>query len=296
MFADACAKAMQYTKPLIISTATVDGTVNSGFATFFFINREGWAITAAHCVQCVLQQHADAEQIRKVDAYNAEHPDDKKPYNPKWLKAHALMWGGIAGLRFDRLEINLALDIALVKFAGLPPNSVTEFPVFKEPASIRPGMSICRLGFPFIKVKTDFIPAENRFALEINNGAGFRLFPYEGMVTGTIIKKAVDQNGHPIEPRPNEIQPTFIECSTPGLIGQSGGPIVDKNGFIVGMQSQTVNLPMGFGDKQVDGKYMPEQFMNIGMGVHVSTIIQMMKEKGVSYKSESDDDGYRIVG
>jgi hypothetical protein len=38
-----------------------------------------------------------------------------------------------------------------------------------------------------------------------------------------------------------------------------------------------------------------EQFMNLGLGVHVRTILQVLDRKGVKYKSESDDDGYRII-
>ncbi len=296
MFADACAKAMQYTKPMIISTALVDGTVESGFATFFMINREGWGVTAAHCVQCLMQQHTDQGRMHEVDNFNAAHPDEKKSYDPKWLRTHAILWGGAGNARVEEFKIFGPQDLAFIKFTGLPPNFVKDYPVFKDPASVRQGMSVCRLGFPFMKVKTEFIPAENRFNLEINGGAGFQCFPYDGMVTRIVHKVQVDANGRPMEPRPNGPPIQFIECSTPGLVGQSGGPIIDRNGFVVGLQSQTNNVPLGFGDKQVDGKYMPEQFINLGMGVHVSTIIQQMKELGISYKSESDDDGYRIIG
>ena len=295
MFTEACAKAMQYTKPMVISKVLMDGTVDSGFATYFFINRDGWALTAAHCLQCTIQQHHDDELRQQVDAYNAQNPDDKKAYDPKWLKTHIIWWGNEAG-RVETMKIEPFFDIALIKFAGLPSNFAGDFPVFKDPSTVRPGMSVCRLGYPFMKVKAEFIPESSRFNIEINNNTAPGGFPYEGMVTRQIIKKRTDANGRPLNNNPNDPISMYIECSTPGLIGQSGGPIFDRNGFVVGMQSHTNNMPLGFGDKQVDGKYMPEQFINVGVGVHVSTLIQMFKQNNIKYKSESDDDGYRIIG
>ena len=294
MFAEACAKATQFTKPMVISTATVDGKVDSGYATYVIINSEGWAVTAFHCVQCVLQQHNDENLKREVDAYNAQNPDEKRTYNPKWLKANSVWWGN-DNIRYDTMHFHPALDLAFVRLTNLPHNFVTDYPVFKEPSAIRPGMSLCRIGYPFTKAKATYDPESTRFALGLEGGIP-QWFPYEGMLTRQIVGIPLDANGKPVKIDPNEPQPMFVECSTPGLVGQSGGPIIDKNGYIVGIQSKTNSIPLGFGDKQVDGKYMPEQFINLGVGVHVSTIIQAMKKHGIKYKSESDDDGYRIVG
>ena len=70
----------------------------------------------------------------------------------------------------------------------------------------------------------------------------------------------------------------------------------DKNGNIVAMQSSTANIDLGFGDMQINGKYMPEQYLNVGLGPSVGSIVKQLDHFGVKYKSESDDDGYRIIG
>ena len=296
MFVEACAKAMQFTRPMVISTAHVDGTVDSGFGAYTVINREGWAITAAHCVHTLNQIKMDAEKMREVDAYNASHPDDKKQYDPKWLKAQSIWWGNDF-IKFDQIHILYELDLALVKLVGLPANYVTEFPVLKDPESLHQGMSLCRLGYPFMKINTQFEPDQNRFKLEgLKPDLPQQYFPYEGMLTRIVLRGIVKPDGTITNVGPNGIVPLFIEASTPGLKGQSGGPIVDVKGNMIGMQSQTANLPLGFGDMQVDGKYMPEQFINVGLGVHVKTIIAALDKFGIKYKSESDDDGYRIIG
>ena len=43
MFADACQKVMEFTKPVIVSTRLQDGTVKTECGTFIILNREGWA-------------------------------------------------------------------------------------------------------------------------------------------------------------------------------------------------------------------------------------------------------------
>lgn len=48
MFADACEKAAEYTRPVIISTRSVDGTVNASCGAFIVLNDEGWIMTAGH--------------------------------------------------------------------------------------------------------------------------------------------------------------------------------------------------------------------------------------------------------
>ena len=56
-------------------------------------------------------------------------------------------------------------------------------------------------------------------------------FPIDGIITRLIIQH-------------NRLG--GIEMSTPGLRGQSGGPLFDANGIIYGMQSSTRHLHLGF--------------------------------------------------
>ena len=48
---------------------------------------------------------------------------------------------------------------------------------------------------------------------------------------------------------------------------------------------------------EYDGKTVVEnQFMNVGLGVHVATIRDVLDSRGVRYDAEEDVGGYRIVG
>ncbi|MCQ2070262.1 MAG: serine protease, partial [archaeon] len=70
----------------------------------------------------------------------------------------------------------------------------------------------------------------------------------------------------------------YVETTTPGMRGQSGGPIFDTAGRIYAMQSRTEHIPLGF--------EVGNQFMNIGMGVHGGTIRQVLDARKVDYLRE----------
>ena len=295
MFAEACAKAMQYTRPMITTTLHVDGTINCGFSAFVMINRDGWAMTAAHCVHTLHQLTLDSEKIREAELYNTTHTEDKKQLDPKWLRAQSIWWGN--NIKIEKQIIVIPeLDLAFVKLVNLPPNFVTDYPVFKDPEKIHPGMSICRFGYPFMKASAKFDPAKNEFSLEGLEPDLLRQgFPYDGIMARERVRLFTMPNGTVSRTGPAGIEARFIETTTAGLKGQSGGPIFDVKGNLVGLQSFTSNYPLEFGDTQVDGKYMPEQFMHLGWGIHVRSLMAAMDKFEIKYKSESDDDGYRIV-
>jgi len=77
----------------------------------------------------------------------------------------------------------------------------------------------------------------------------------------------------------------FIEMSTPGLRGQSGGPVFDVNGVVWAVQSQTRHLELGFQPTtEHHGKRVQEnQFLNVGLASHVSEIVKLFETAGVTY-------------
>jgi hypothetical protein len=89
----------------------------------------------------------------------------------------------------------------------------------------------------------------------------------------------------------------YVETSSPGLRGQSGGPIYDREGKLYAMQVQTAHMPLGFQPTaEYDGKRVIEnQFINIGNGVHVKTIIAMLKDRNIRFQVEGEGDGFRII-
>jgi hypothetical protein len=74
--------------------------------------------------------------------------------------------------------------------------------------------------------------------------------------------------------------------STPGLRGQSGGPVFDVNGVVWGIQSQTRHLELGFQPTiEQKGKRIQEnQFLNVGLASSVSEVVKLFENAGVKYE------------
>jgi hypothetical protein len=80
----------------------------------------------------------------------------------------------------------------------------------------------------------------------------------------------------------------FIETSSPGLRGQSGGPTFDINGTIWAIQSQTHHMKLGFGDNQKQSKeleHLKYQYLNVGWGTHALTITSFLTENKISFQT-----------
>ena len=81
-----------------------------------------------------------------------------------------------------------------------------------------------------------------------------------------------------------------VEMSTPGLRGQSGGPLFDTNGIICGMQSETVQYHLGFDEQSIEiisngrrTNTVNHSFLNVGRCVHVDAIKEFLTQVNVKY-------------
>ena len=290
MFAKACERVYKFTRPLIISTRTVDGTVSSSCGTFIIINPEGWILTAGHLLDSFVKYQQDMKKIKEVEEINARKASMAVPgamtlpdtiqLDPKWITNHSFWWGG-DGLRITSVYVNREIDIALAKLDGFRPDMVQEYPIFRDPDTMRPGTSICRTGFPFANIATDFDEGSKSF--RIRNGVlPLPFFPNDGIHTRNVLKQNKSKEGN--------YDMLYVETSTPGLKGQSGGPIFDTNGHIYAMQVQTNHIPLGFHPiSEYDGKSIVEnQFLNVGIGVHGKLLQQIMRDHHISFKVEGD--------
>lgn len=290
MFAKACERVYKFTRPLIISTRTVDGTVSSSCGTFIIINPEGWILTAGHLFDSFVKYQQDMKKIKEVEEINARKASMAVPgamtlpdtiqLDPKWITNHSFWWGG-DGLRITSVYVNREIDIALAKLDEFRPDMVQEYPIFRDPDTMRPGTSICRTGFPFANIATDFDEGSKSF--RIRNGVlPLPFFPNDGIHTRNVLKQNKSKDGN--------YDMLYVETSTPGLKGQSGGPIFDTNGHIYAMQVQTNHIPLGFHPiSEYDGKSIVEnQFLNVGIGVHGKLLQQIMRDHHISFKVEGD--------
>ena len=103
MFQQAYNLANRYTQPFIITMRFFDGSVDSGLGSFVMINKDGWAMTAAHNFGVVFshQQHqteisAYQESLHSINASQQLNEDEKESQrkalivNPKWITNYAI--------------------------------------------------------------------------------------------------------------------------------------------------------------------------------------------------------------
>jgi hypothetical protein len=284
MFANAYATAATFTKPLVISQLRHDGTCVGGAATFVIVNDEGWFLTAAHIFQewerldqsrvryrkriadeAAIQADASllSDQKRKrVRALGAIADEDIKDFS---------FWWGRDAVKPEDIRVLPGADLAVGRLRPFDAAWVTGYPTFKDPArDLRPGTSLCRLGFPFHEIKPTY--DNGRFVLPPGTFP-MVFFPNEGLLT-----RFIEVNAGP--PRA-----AFLETSSPGLRGQSGGPIFDQQGTIWAIQSHTGHLPLGFNPPVPGGRpgQTEHQFLNVGRGAHPQSNVDLLTEAGARH-------------
>jgi hypothetical protein len=155
-----------------------------------------------------------------------------------------------------------------------------DFPIFAGDTSVlKPGKYLCRYGFPFPEF-TNF--SYDEAADTINWTKSGRLdtpaFPIEGMVT-----RNIEDEYH---------KTVGFEMSTPGLRGQSGGPVFDNEGKVWGMQCATAHLDLDFDVDQeviregVKKRIKDSAFLHVARCIHVDVLKSFMRENGVSFSEE----------
>lgn len=288
MFVEAIQRVSGFTRAIhSISRNFGSQKVERGAATLFFVNEQGWALTCKHVAQWIGQ--ADA-----INKNFLAYQNECKKLNTGQQKALAKKMGldetKTAEMRITFVDcvdhisnihfyLHPEYDLALLRFEGFQKISFSGNPVFLQSDQLaQPGQMLCRLGFPFPEF-TNFQLNLEKDQLEWSNTGQPRSprFPIDGMLTRFL----GDKNG----------KIYGIELSTPGLRGQSGGPLFDTEGRIVGMQSRTKHLHLGFDieDKEVIAhgkvkKVNDYAFIHLGECIHVSVIKEFMTQHGVKFQ------------
>ena len=270
MFSEAYKIAAQYTFPLIISNRFYDNTVESGLGSFVVINDEGWIVTAAHVLHGLQLYQQHQTELAKFQ----NSPTDSLGVNPKWILNHS-MWFGADHHRIGQFHVLHENDLAIGKIENYNSDFVKEYPVFQNPAHVQPATSLCKLGYPFYDLKASFLENTQSFSFD-SSIFPIPTFPMDGIMTRQVVTGKSPDNYYDYK---------WIETSSPGLRGQSGGPTFDRDGKIWAIQSKTMHLPLGFSPKIIkDGVEIEEnQFLNVGLGTHVETILKFLDFYKVKY-------------
>jgi hypothetical protein len=287
MFANAYGIASSFTLPVIVSVRCADKSVGCSLGCFVVINPEGWIVTVAHVFEPFLlsQKHAlersaYAEQVSAIgqDGNLSSKQRAKRiahlSKNPKWI-TNVSIWWATDGVELKEYVILPEADLAIGRLVPFDSRLVSAYPTLKDPSRLSMGTSLCKLGYPFHQIQATFDEASSDFQIPPSMFPIPR-FPLEGIYTRD---RATGQS------RDGSPEIKYLETSSPGLRGQSGGPIFDSKGTVWAIQSRTENFPLGFSPKIVrnDREIEENQFLNVGLGVHPETLIWLLNKYGVKF-------------
>lgn len=294
MFVTAIETAVKFTRPIHSITRNYGSTlVTPGAVTLFFVNADGWALTCGHVADQIVAADAIGTKFQSFKREFAARQGEKK--HTQLLRELERKYGYSKHVTVELLnmfmnciegELNCQIirskksDVALLRFSGFTRLLCDMFPVFPADTSgLKQGKFLCRLGFPFPEF-TNFAYDEASDSIRWTNTGRVDSprFPVEGMLT----RHLVDKDGQVIG----------FELSTPGLRGQSGGPIFDVDGKVWGMQAATAHLDLNFDvDQEVirDGlkkRVKDSAFLHVGHCIHADVLKSFMGEHGVQFQEE----------
>ncbi len=291
MFAAACARARLFTRPIVISSRRQDGACGTAIGAFVVINTNGWCVTAWHILQESEKLNGAANAFQEAERQKAVIYTDRdldKKERGRRLKAlprfeaqsatNASTWFSWDQARGHEIAAIPPVDLAFFRLLEFDPSWIAEYPHFKDPTKpMEQGRSLCRIGYPFHSITPVFHPDQNNFELPAGS-VPLPLFPIDGLFTRHVNVQPV-----PVPAPPYPLR--LLETSSPGLRGQSGGPVFDTTGAIWGIQSRTMHFPLGFSPPVPDGKpnEKEHQFLNVGWAVHVETLIGAMQELKIDF-------------
>lgn len=294
MFVESIEKVSLFTRPIhMIMREYNSDIVTPGAATMFFVNELGMAVTCKHVAQIIAKAGAVNNQYSKFKTEKLSLSNNNK-YKRKLRELEKKYQYGknitiqIKNLFVDcvdkydssEIEFHPIYDLAIIKFKGYKKLLYKNHAIFlKDEKLVQQGKYLCRLGYPFPEFSNYKYESEKDDIVWTKEGnPQTPRFPIDGIITRKLSNKG---------------KVIGIEISTPGLKGQSGGPLFDTNGVVYGMQSRTHHLHLGFDIKEkeiLEGskrkKVSNHPFLHLGNCVHVNIVKSFLKEKEVKYYEE----------
>ncbi|HSK13282.1 MAG TPA: serine protease [Phnomibacter sp.] len=294
MFTEAIEKIAAFTRPIHSIQRTFAGKqIIPGAATLFFVNDQGYAVTCKHVIEMLsaadrvnqqfLQFKAERDKFARDGRYqkNLKGLELKYKYTPEsTVQIKNTFVDCVDTMSGFTWHVHPKYDLAILKFNDYSKLHYNGHAVFKKDADqIKQGEFLCRLGFPFPEFTNfEYLEKQDDIGWTQSGIRNSPRFPLEGMVTRFL----ADDGGL-----------YGIELSTPGLRGQSGGPLFNANGTVYGMQFSTKHLHLGFDlvDKEIMmnnkvKKVSDFAFIHLGQCIHANIIKSFLKEHQVKFYEE----------
>jgi hypothetical protein len=251
--------------------------------TMMILNKNGDLLTCKHIANEFINNDRLREKYVKLieELNNCKNSKERKKIEEKYnITNNSVVLSNI-NLPFKingsvKIEIKMHkyLDLAVIRFNGVSFNT-NVFPRFSKELPEQ-GQSVCKLGYAFPEYSFfEYSHEKENIIMKKEIVASFPLFPMDGIVTRHVIAN-------------NEV--VMIETSTPGLKGQSGGPVFSPEGVVYGIQSMTKHLDLNFdvettvkrGIEDKNVSFTP--FINLGLAVTSEKIIKFLNENNIEHE------------
>lgn len=293
MFVEAIKNVDGFTRPIHTIVRTYGGLITPGTSTLFFVNENGVAITCKHVLNLLAQaEHVNANYQnfkRERDALKRDGKFKKnliglelkyklKKETPIQIKNRFM--NSVDPIGNIKCHAHPTLDLAILIFEGFNTKHYNGYATFvKNPDKIAQGRYLCRLGYPFPEFNNfEFNAASDDIEWNNTGNPNSPKFPIDGIIS----RFGADNN-----------QVASIEMTTPGLKGQSGGPLFDTDSLVYGMQFLTNHLYLGFDIDNAEiinngkkTKVSNHPFLNVGHCIHVDRIKEFLKQHNVKFYEE----------
>lgn len=289
MFESAIERAAKFTRAIHTVARYYRTNILEPIAsTLILVNSDGWALTAKHVGQILLA--AEKVGVPYKALLGARSGKQKKSVKKlerelglsksKVIEIKNRFMGCCDGYEGFEIKLHPDVDLVLVRFK-CKSVSCSSFPIFAENHdNMKQGMELCRLGFPFPEFANYEYNKENDEIRWTDVGReGSPIFPRDGMLTRMVVQKIGGEDAL-----------AGFELSTPGLKGQSGGPVIDAEARVWGMQVTTSFLPLDFHPKVEiirEGRRTiieDEGFMYVGRCIHVKLMKDFMTQHKVRFQ------------
>jgi len=291
MFVKAIEEVAQFTRPIHTITRNYnEKLVSPGAATLFFVNESGYAVTCKHVINLIgnhanINSHYEnfAKERKTIgkNNFNRRIKELEAKYNFKTdtiVQLNELFVGCTTETNFEYKWINHPkYDLSIIIIENFKNPAYQSHAVFlKDTSVLKQGKYLCRLGYPFPEF-SNFQYNETTDSIEwIETGqVETPRFPIEGMLTRHLVDAG---------------KIIGIELSTPGLRGQSGGPLFNEQGIICGMQSSTNHLHLGFDMKNFEYKIgsktikvTNQPFLHVGHCIHADIIKEFLTANNIKF-------------
>ena len=251
MFKEASDVLAKQVRPILLVTRHGDRPPQLAVGASVMVNDDGWTVTAAHVVQAVSQA---LEAQRQFERLSSREQRRRIESSEPSVTSAGVCWGSWDNPPAPReVMTHATADLALFQLADFRMPDGYRPPVFRD--DIAPGESVCRVGYSLLEdISMEFegnnVRLDQRPPLFVNDGIVARYATWSG-----------DKH---------------IEVTSPGLLGQSGGPLADREANVCGIQVRTRHYRLGFGGDHAS--------YHVGQAVNADVVCKFLEEHNVDYR------------